>query len=147
MIPFNVKIAWRNIRKNKVFSLVNVAGLALSMACCLVISLYIWNELHYDTFHKNISNIYRLTEKQNQAGDLYNVAVTPGPLAPALQKDFPEVEQTVRFGSWSGLMKNGAHTFQENGIQLTDNSIFKMFDFSLLKGNAATALQSQEILC
>lgn len=141
MILFNVKIAWRNIRKNKIFSLVNIAGLALSMACCLVISLYIWNELHYDTFHKNINNIYRLTEKQNQAGDLYNVAVTPGLLAPALQKDFPEVEQTVRFGSWSGIMKNGTHTFQENGIQLTDNSIFKMFDFSLLKGNAATALQ------
>ena len=144
MIFFNFKIAFRNLRKNIVFSAVNIIGLALSMACCLVIALYIWNEWNYDSFHKNLSHIYRVTEKQDQAGTLYNVAVTPGLLAPALQKDFPEIINTVRFGYWSGLLKNGMHTYQENNIQLTDNSIFKVFDFPMLKGNAKTALLSPD---
>lgn len=144
MLFFNFKIAWRNIRKNKVFSSVNIIGLALSMACCLIISLYVWNELRYDSFHQNMDNIFRITEKQNQAGILYDVAVTPGPLAPALQKDFPEIVNTVRFGSWSGVLKNGIRTYEENSMLVTDNSIFKVFDFPLLKGNPAQALQSPD---
>ena len=142
MIRFNLKIALRNIWKNKVYSSVNIIGLALSMACCLVISVFIWNELQHDVFHSNRDNIYRLTEKQNQAGVIYDVAVTPGPLAPALQKDFPEIANTVRFGQWSGTLKNGINTFQENKILITDNSVFDVFNFPLLKGNTKTALQS-----
>ena len=144
MLLFNIKIAWRNIWKNKIFSSVNILGLALSMACCIIISLYVWNELSYDSFHKNMPDIYRVTEKQNQAGTLYDVAVTPGPLAPSLQKDFPEIANTVRFGSWGGTFKNGINNFEENGVLLTENSIFKVFNFSLIKGNPATALQSPD---
>ncbi len=142
MLKFNLKIALRNIWKNKVYSSVNIIGLALSMACCLVISVFIWNEWQHDIFHSHRDNIYRVTEKQNQAGTIYNVAVTPGPLAPALQKDFPEVVNTVRFGQWSGTLKNGINTFQEKKILITDNSIFDVFNFPLLKGDSKTALQS-----
>lgn len=144
MIPFNIKIACRNIWKNKIFSSVNILGLALSMACCLIISVYVWNELSYDLFNKNLPDIYRITERQNQAGTMYHVAVTPGPLAPALKKDFPEIQNTVRFGSWGGALKNGTNTFEENGILLTENSLFSIFDFPLLKGNPSTALQSPD---
>jgi len=144
MLLFNLKIAWRNLWKNKVFSAVNILGLSLSIACCLVLSIYVWNELSYDSFHKNSSNIYRLTEKQNQGGKIYDVAVTPGPLAPALKKDFPEIKNTVRFGKWSGTLKNGINTFDENNIQLTENSIFSIFNFDLLKGNPTTALKSPD---
>ena len=143
MIWFNFKIAWRNIWKNKVFSSINIIGLALSMACCLTISFYVWNELKHDSFHKNLDHIYRITEKQNQAGALYNVAVTPGPLAPALQKDFPEIANTVRFGSWGGVLKNGMKTFGHKML-LTDNSVFRVFDFDLIKGNPKTALKSPD---
>ena len=142
MLKFNLKIALRNIWKNKVYSSVNIIGLALSMACCLVISVFIYNELQHDAFHPNRDNIYRLTEKQNQAGTIYNVAVTPGPLASALQKDFPEIVNTVRFGQWSGTLKNGINTFQEKKILITDNSVFDVFNFPLLKGDSQTALQS-----
>ncbi len=142
MLRFNIKIAIRNIRRNKVFSAVNILGLALSMACCLVICIYIWNEMHFDAFHKNYSRIYRITEKQDQAGTLYNVAVTPGPLAPALEKDFPEISQTVRIGNWSGVLKNGNKNVEANGVLMTENSFLSIFDFPLLKGNAATALQN-----
>lgn len=140
MLKFNFKIAWRNIRKNKVFSSINIIGLALSMACCLAISMYIWNETHYDTFHSNKNNIYRITNKQNQAGKLYLTATTPGPLAPALQKDLPEIKNTVRFGNWSGLLKNRNKVYEEKSIQVTENAVFNVFNFPLLKGNTKTAL-------
>ncbi len=147
MLRFNVKIALRNIWKNKVFSSINILGLALSIACCLVISIYIWNEVHYDSFHKNYSRIYRVTEKQDQAGTIYNVAVTPGPLAPALEKDFPEIRQSVRIGNWSGVLKNGTKNVEANGVLMTENSFLSIFDFPLLKGNPKTALlSSHEII-
>ncbi len=142
MIVFNLKVAWRNILKNKTFSLINIIGLALSMASCLVITTYIWTEIRHDSFHKNVDNIYRVTEKQNQAGTIYNVAVTPGPLAEQLKKDFPEIINTVRFGSWGGVIKNGTNIMRENKILLTDNSVFSILDFPLLKGNYQTALNS-----
>lgn len=142
MLKLNFKIALRNLTGNKIFSSINIIGLALSLSSCLIISLYILNERSYDSFHKNLPNIYRITEKQNQAGDLYNVAVTPGPLAPALQKDFAEIAGTVRFGSWGGLLKIGNTINEENNIKFTDNSIFKIFNFPLVQGDPATALQS-----
>ena len=142
MILFNLKIAWRNIIKNRTFSAINIIGLALSMASCLIITTYVWTELQHDNFHKNAEDIYRITEKQNQAGTIYNVAVTPGPLAEQLKKDFPEVINTVRFGGWGGVVKNGTNIMRENKMLLTDNSVFSTFDFPLVKGNAKTALSS-----
>jgi putative ABC transport system permease protein len=142
MFKLNLKIAFRNIWNNKVYSLVNIIGLALSMACCLVIGVFIWNEVHYDAFHTNIDNIYRVTEKQIQAGKLYDVAVTPGPLATALQKDFPEVLNTVSFMQWSGTLKNGVNVFEEKKMLITENSLFSVFNFPLLQGDSKTALQS-----
>jgi predicted permease len=140
MIKNYFVIAWRNLVKNKVFSSINVIGLAVSMSCCLAISIYIWDQTHYDNFHKDLSNIYRITNKQNQAGKLYLVATTPGPLAPALQKDLPELKNTVRFGNWSGTLKTGNKIYEEKKVQLTENAIFSVFNFPLLKGNAKTAL-------
>jgi putative ABC transport system permease protein len=140
MIRFNIRIAWRNIWKNKIFSFINILGLALSMACCLAISVYIWNEMHYDSFHPNKDDIYRITNKQNQAGKLYLTATTPGPLAPALQKDLPEIKRAVRFGNWSGVFKNRNKVYEEKSILVTDNTVFQVFNFPLLKGNAKTAL-------
>ncbi len=140
MLKFNFKIAWRNIYKNKVFSSINIIGLALSMSCCLAISMYVWNEIHYDAFHKYGDDIYRITNKQKQAGNWYLAATTPGPLSTALQKDFPEIKNAVRFGNWSGLIKNGNKIYEEKNVQLTENSIFSVFNFPLLLGNPKTAL-------
>jgi putative ABC transport system permease protein len=142
MVRFNLKIAFRNIWKNKVFSSINIIGLALSMASCLIIGIYIWQELNYDTFHSKRSNIFRITEEQNQAGTIYSVAVTPGPLAPALQKDFPEIKYATRIGSWSGVLKNGNAKFDIDKMLVTENSFFSIFNFPLAKGNIQTALLS-----
>ena len=140
------KIAIRVIWKNKVFSAVNIIGLAIGITCCLAIDIYVYNELHYDTFNVNASNIYRITNKQKQAGKFYLAATTPGPLADALPKDFPEIENIVRFGNWSGLLKVNGKVYVEKNIQLTENSVFNIFSFPLLKGNVKTALRSADEL-
>ena len=136
------KIAWRNIRKNKLFSSINIIGLALSMACCLAIALYVYTELSHDSFHKNRDQIYRIVEKQDQAGTLYNVAVTPGPLTDALKTDFPEIVNTIRFGKWFGLLRNTNDSYEVKDLMYTENSIFSMFSFKVLLWNPTTALKS-----
>lgn len=144
MLSNYLKLAVRNTWRNKAVSFINITGLALSIASCIVIAVYIWNAVHFDSFHKNIGSIYRITEKQDQGGKIFDVAVTPGPLAPALQKDFPEVANTVRFGSWSGLLKKGNVISQEKEMLFADHSMFSMFSFEWLKGNPNTALKSPD---
>ena len=140
MLLFNLKIALRNIFRYKVFSAINMLGLALGIACCMIIALYVWNEKSMDDFHTKGERIYRITEKQNQAGAIYNVAVTPGPLVPVIIKELPQIEDAMRMGKWSGLIRTDERAFEENNLLYTDNSIFNIFDFTLLKGNFQTAL-------
>lgn len=140
MLLFNLKIALRNIIRHKVFSAINITGLALGIACCMIIAVFVWNEKIKDRFHSKGNRIYRVTEKQNQSGNWYDVAVTPGPLAPELKKDLPQVENTVRMGKWMGLIRTSGQAFEEQDILYTENSFFSIFDFQLLKGNPATVL-------
>lgn len=144
MIRNYFRIAWRNIQKNKLFSAINIIGLALSLACCLAIALYVYTELSHDRFHKNKDSIYRITERQNQAGEFYNTAMTPGPLSDALKKDFPEIVNTIRFGNWSGILKNGMNTFEEPEILYAENSLFSMFNFKVILGNPSKALNNPD---
>jgi putative ABC transport system permease protein len=136
------KIGWRNLLKNKTYSLINIGGLAIGLACCTAIALYIWDEFSYDRFHTNYSTIYRVVEKQAQAGNIYNVAVTPGPLVPVLKSDFSEVDQTCRIGRiWtSSLLKTETLAAEPRNILVVDNSFFSLFDFKLLKGNSEKVL-------
>ncbi len=135
-----VKIGWRNIRRNVAYSFINVFGLAIGLACCLSIGLYIQDEFSYDSFHKNLGNIYRVVEKQKQAGVMYDVASTPGPLGPAMKTDFPEVKEMCRLGFKPGVLQLDQSTVESNAIRLTDNTFFSMFDFKLVKGNPQTVL-------
>jgi ABC-type antimicrobial peptide transport system permease subunit len=132
------KIGWRNIRRSLVYSSINVFGLAIGLACCLSIGLYIQDEFSYDSFHQNLGNLYRVVEKQKQAGIRYDIASTPGPLGPAMKTDFPEVKETCRLGYMPGVLQLDQSTAETNAIRLTDNSFFNMFNFKLIKGNPRT---------
>ncbi len=134
------KIGWRNIRRNVVYSFINVFGLAIGLSCCLAIGLYIQDEFSFDSFHKNLGNIYRVVEKQKQAGVMYDVASTPGPLGPAMKTDFPEVIEMCRLGYMPGVLQIDDSNVETNSIRLTDNAFFTMFDFKLVKGNPQTIL-------
>jgi len=141
MLKNYFKIALRNLRKSKLYSFINIGGLAIGLACCLTIGLFIWDELSYDRFNTNGKDIYRVVEKQNQAGVWYNVAVTPGPMGPALAKDFGEVKQTCRLGyPTAGVIEIGDLSIEADKVYAADNSFFTMFNFPLVKGDAAKAL-------
>src|SRR5215470_6831816 len=96
MIKNYFKIAWRNLWKNKVFSLINVVGLAIGMAACLVIMLFVLYEKSFDSFHKK--NIYRLNEVQKFEGMVASqkVALSMFPMGPTLKEDFPEIKNFAR---------------------------------------------------
>jgi ABC-type antimicrobial peptide transport system permease subunit len=135
-----LKIAFRNLWKYKVHSFINVAGLAIGMACCIVILLFVQDELSYDRFHEHANRIYRIVVKLRYENQSDNFAHTQAPLAPALLQEFPEVVDAVRLTSYRELVSHGQKQFWENSFMLADPSIFNLFTFPLLKGDPKTAI-------
>ncbi|MEO6541762.1 MAG: ABC transporter permease, partial [Ferruginibacter sp.] len=149
MIKNYFKIAWKNLQKNKIFSFINIFGLSVGLASCMLISLYILNELSYDKYQQNGSNIYQLGTIFIKQGEERKMANTPAPMVQTMQLDFPEVEQTTRvlplFAEDKTLLqyneKNGVpKSFYEPKGYLADSTFFRMFTYTFIEGNAATAL-------
>lgn len=134
------RFGWRHLVKSNGYSIINVSGLAIGLACCLGIGLFIYDELSFDGFHRNLGNIYRVVEKQKQAGVVYDIASTPGPLAPAMEKDLPEVLETCRIGRTVGFIEHDDALIEPYDMRYVDNSFFSMFDFKLIIGNAKKVL-------
>ncbi|MFC2154928.1 ABC transporter permease [Acidobacteriota bacterium] len=142
-----LKTALRNIIKYKAYSFINIAGLALGMACCLLISLWVLDELSYDKFHENAPHLYRVEENQYYSGRRFHVAVTPFPLAPALAKEIPEIKDATRYARAGGiLLRYKEKSFFENSVRAVDPSFLRMFTFPFLKGNKETALSDPQSL-
>ncbi len=135
------KIAFRNLVKHRIFSVINIAGLSVGIACCLFIFLYIQNEMNYDKFHENGDRIYRVLRKGDMNGEVVGVPWTSGPYGPALKNDFPvEIVHSVRVMPNSGLVTYGDKSFQENKLFFADSTFFGVFSYPLLSSNASTAL-------
>jgi ABC-type antimicrobial peptide transport system permease subunit len=141
-----LKFAWRNLKKNKTYSLINISGLAVGLACCIAIGLYIADEYSYDRFHSRYKDIYRVINQQKMGDDYFTIASTAGPLGNALKSDFPEVEQYCRVGNTksAGVLQNGESAIEPEKLLLVDNSFFNVFDFGLIQGNPKTALLSPD---
>ncbi len=141
MLKNYIKIALRNIRKHPGYSIINIAGLAIGLACCLFILIWVLDELSYDKFHENAPYLYRVEENQYYSGRVYHVTVTPYPLAPALKADFPEIiEATQYVGVGGQLIRYGEKAFFENGMTAVAPAFFRMFTFPFVKGDSRTAL-------
>ena len=149
MIRTYFKIAWNNLRKNKVFSFINIFGLAAGLACCMLITLYIRNEVSYDKYHKHAADIYQLGTNFIREGKETKMSGTPAPVAQAMQFEYPEIEQTTRllalFNEDKTLLqyneKNAApQSFYETKGYIADSSFFRVFTYDFLEGNPATAL-------
>jgi len=132
-----LKVALRLMRKHKAYSLINVAGLAISMACALLIVFWVRDELSYDQFNKNLKDIYRVT----CLGREFTGFSSPAPFAPAVAEEIPEVVAAARVARNPRLVfRAGERAFYEaNGIT-TDPALFKIFSFPLVKGDAEQAL-------
>ncbi|MFC1725709.1 ABC transporter permease [candidate division KSB1 bacterium] len=142
MILNYLKIAFRNMKRNKGYTFLNVSGLAVGMACCILIVLWVYDELSYDKFHANADRLYRVVQEMTASGKVLHVAATPAPLAAALKDEIPEILDAVRyFNAPVLLIGNGEDNFYEKRIAFSNSSILEMFDFSLLKGNPETALR------
>ena len=149
MIRTYFKIAWNNLRKNKVFSFINIFGLAAGLACCMLITLYIRNEVSYDKYHQHAADIYQLGTNFIREGKETKMSGTPAPVAQAMQFEYPEIEQTTRllalFNEDKTLLqyneKNAApQSFYETKGYIADSSFFRVFTYDFLEGNPATAL-------
>ena len=143
MIKNYLTVAIRNIARNKTFSAINILGLAIGMACCILILLYVQDELSYDQHHEHAHRIYRVAVKAKIDGVLRQSAITSLPMGPALVKDYPEVIEAVRFyGGDDPRMLVGDqyyHFFYEDDLWFTDPSFFKVFNFPLSQGDPETA--------
>src|SRR5688500_262737 len=139
MIKNYLKVAWRNLVKNKVFSLINILGLTIGITVCMMIFLFIMNEFSFDKFHKQGKNIYRVMRGYDVTKD--RVPYLSGPYATALLNDFPgEIKKAVRVMPSNGLVSFGNVSFNEKKLYIADGEFFMMFSFLLLKGVLDTAL-------
>ncbi len=142
MLKNYLKIALRNLRKHKGYSMINITGLAVGLAYCLLIFLYVQDELSYDRYHEKADRIYRLVSDLKTPDRTFQFAVTPPDMAPTLRRDFPEIQNTVRFQPiGGGLYQYGDKRFRENRVFRADSSIFDVFNFPLLQGDPKTALR------
>ena len=134
------KIAWRNLLRNKGFSFINIAGLAIGMAAAILITLWIQHEMSYDQFHVKKDRIYEAWNKAHFSGKLQCWNTTPKILARTLEKDVPEVERAVRvYWPRNILFSLGEKRLTAAGNQV-DTGFLQMFSFPMLKGNPQTAL-------
>jgi putative ABC transport system permease protein len=146
MIRNYFKIALRHLQKNKLYAFVNIIGLAIGIASCLFIGVYIWHELSYDRFHENGNRIARVTWEYH-FGDATNKTATTGTkVGPQFQRTFPEVESYVRLMKYPRVIGHGEKVFEEKTFLYADSAFFSLFSFPLLKGNAATVLDAPDKL-
>ena len=144
MLKNYLKIAWRNLMKNKVFSFINIFGLTTGITVCLMIFLFIVNEFSIDNFHKDGNRIYRVM--RSFEGDAGKTAVPwlSGPYATALLNDFKgEINETVRIMPDNDLVAYNGHSFNEKNVYIVDSNFFTFFSFPLLRGNPSTALRDE----
>lgn len=155
MLKNYFKIAWRNLMKNKVFSFINIFGLTVGLTCCMLITLYIVNELSYDKYHKNADNLYQLGTLFITPGEEVKPenwkATTPPPMGQMMKQEFPEIQETTRllglFAEDKTLLQykenNGdLKSFYETKGYLADSTFFRLFTYNFIEGDAATALSN-----
>lgn len=141
MIRNYLKIAWRNLVKNKIFSFINIAGLATGLACFILIALYVVDELSYDRYNEKASRIYRVDSDIKFGGTEQKLAVCSDPMGTTLKNDYPEVEQYARiFADSPRRIKKGNIFITEQNVANADSTFFDVFTLPAISGNTKTAL-------
>ncbi|HTE24816.1 ABC transporter permease [Flavitalea sp.] len=141
-----LKIAWRSIRKNKVSSVINITGLTIGLTCCLLIALYIKNELSYDKFQVNGDRIARVIMEYKIGNDGKSGTFTSTKVFPEFKRQFPEVVSGVRMTRTSRITKYGDKLFDEKKFLFADSTFFEVFSFKLLKGLPGQVLKAPKTI-
>ena len=140
-------VAIRHLIKQKIYTLINVSGMAIGITCTIFIILFVHHELSYDRFHTKADNIYRVCVRGKFSGNEFDQAITAQPMAQALISDYPEVKNVVRlreYGDW--LVSYGEKKFHEENILFADSTFFEIFDFRLLEGDPSTVLKEKRTM-
>ena len=142
MLKNYLKIALRNLQKHKVYSFINIAGLVVGMACCILILLWVQDELSYDRYHENADRIYRITYAE-EIGDAYDhYALAPFVAAPAFAAEIPGISAYTRLWQRTGLIKHNGKNYDEENIFYADKDFFNIFSHEFIEGNPATSLEN-----
>lgn len=149
MIQNYLKIALRNLTRNKMFSFLNILGLTVGTACCLYILLYVKAQFGFDKHHQNAENIYRINTKIDRKDELtFNGCTVSPPIAPTMKQDFPEVEAYTRVIAFFNVNNNivgiegSTQTFSENKGYLVDSTFFKIFNYRFIEGSLEHSLDA-----
>jgi len=149
MLKNYIKTAFRSLYKQRVYSAINIFGLAISIAACLLIVLYVKHELSYDRFFPDAGRIYKMLLARKYPNHVTNYAVVPHSFAKSIRRDFPEVEATLQlFGPNANVVvtykaaESDVRSFEENYFVQADCNFFKFFDLELIRGDKRTALAS-----
>ena len=146
MLRNYLKIAWRNLTRNKTNTFINVVGLAMGLAACLLLLTYLQNELSYDAFHAKADRIARVTMEYTAEGQVGHVAETGTKVAPELARNFSEIEAAARLIPGQATVRVGEQTFAEKNVLYADSSLFSIFSFPLKKGNPKRALAGPNLV-
>ena len=142
MLKNYLKIALRNLSRFKTYSFINIVGLTVGIACCLLILFYIQNELSYDRFNKNAEQIFRINTHVKFGTSEFNAPLTSDMMGPILKKDYPQIEEYTRIYCFAGskLIKKGNDFINEPKVAYVDSTFFKVFTFPAIAGNTDKAL-------
>ncbi|HMV90752.1 MAG TPA: ABC transporter permease, partial [Cyclobacteriaceae bacterium] len=144
MLKNYFKIAIRNILRHKVYSLINILGLSIGVACCLLLALYIQEEYSVDKQHTQVENLYRVITTFQNIDNIRQTASCSPPIAMAMKEEIPEVEVAARFlnppGVSQNLIRYETNMFYESDGFIADSTIFSIFNFDFIEGNPDKAL-------
>lgn len=143
MIRNYIKTAWRNLVRGKIFSVINISGLAIGLTAFLLLALYIKDELSYDRFHEKADRIYRVSREflaEDGSTDLHLAGIAP-PYGPLIAQDFPEVERMVRMLETSLAIQHGDVLFKEERVFFAEDGFLDLFTVNVVQGDAHTALK------
>src|SRR3954463_9018125 len=142
-----LKTAFRTLSKNKFYTSINIIGLAVGLATCLLIFLYVLDEFSYDKYNLNADRIYRVNNEIKFGGNYFDLAQGPAPLGSTMLREFPQVQQYTRV-RWYGsfLVKKGNENIQEGRVGYADSTLFDVFTLPMLAGNPKTALKEYHSL-
>ncbi|HZI25259.1 MAG TPA: ABC transporter permease, partial [Chryseolinea sp.] len=143
MIKHYLLVSWRNILRNKFYTIILVVGLAIGIASSLLLGIYTWNELSYDNFHEKKDRIFLVGVREKEGENEGEGGWTTPPTGPALREFFPEIEESVRLCTWfeDVVVSNGDKVYPENNVIGADSSIFRVFTIPFIAGDPQTALR------
>lgn len=143
MFHFNLILAFRNLWKNRAHTILNLGGFSLGIVCAILLYFHVQEELSYDNFHTDKDQIYRVLRESTMNGELYEIGVTSGPFAPALQTDFPnQIQETMRIAKRERLVKYEDQVFNEENFHYADSNFFNFFSYPLAVGDPDNVIKN-----